>query len=319
MPSAPTIGNTGASNEIEVILTSPILGVRCNPPYSSCRTRPAITATMPTGITAACAGVTCASGTNADCMPGVYDGASGYLNQKAFTCYVQMQYYDEPVTVTPPTIGTQMWYIYTRIEDSTGNADSANSEAWTFATSNSVWYTTVTELDITPSESLIWSSAFSNALNVIATDTRGDDNVAAGDTGLTLRNRGNKAITSMDLTPQDLLGTVNPAATLLATAFSVGLTEGTVTGGGTGACDVPGGGGATGTAGTALAGGTLLDNYARSITYIADGTDSANLFFCIWPAVSPSYLTGGTDKTYQASGGSAPWTAGEYWELIANG
>ena len=319
---------TVANNEIGVRLTSPAVGIRCVGP--GCRNRDAATALRPTGSATTCSSVICTA--DADCLARGYTAPEN-ARRRAFTCYVQMQYFDEPITTTPPTAGNQMWSISLYIEDNTGNSASATSAtfadvipAWNYPGDELfyVWVRPSTDVDISPStERIEWTS-----LSVTTTDNLGaDGNAVDTGTGLTLRNIGNRQVNSIDITPQNLLGTVNPAAILFATAFGVGLTAG---GANSGACDVNGGGGTSPWEGIALTGGAPLANFLRTIPFTADTPAQGlplpatsamqDLFFCIWPAIqSGGYLGGvGSDLIYRATGGVSPYSAGQYWELVLN-
>jgi len=317
---------TAANNEIAVRLTSPQLGVRCTGP--GCRTRDATTANRPTGVATTCTAVMCAA--DADCAAKGYTAPEN-AKRKAYTCYVQMQYFDEPVTATPPTAGNQMWTISLYIEDNTGNANQVTPStsadfAGVWGAGDELYYVLVrpsTDVDISPStEKIQWTG-----LSVVAVDNPGDDgNAVDSGTGLTLRNIGNKVVTSIDITPQNLLGVVNPVAVLSATAFSVGLALGAAN---AGACDVAAGGGSPTFDGTALTGGATLANFLRNIPFTADTPAQGlpapatsamqDLFFCIWPSIQTgTYLSGGSDTSYRATGGVFPYTAGQFWEIVLN-
>ncbi len=324
LPATPTVitfgSPTAAVGEVAVRVTTPQNGIKCPPaPGTACENRDATTANRPTGVTATCTSVDCTVDTQ--CNTGPQTGNKA--NQRMYTCYVQMQYYDEP-TVGAGGTANDLWSFSLYIEDAvSGNANQpvpdTSGEMVTAYPARPfaefyLWYRTVTSMDIFPAtERLLFTG-----LSVTATDTAGDDD-NAGDTGggLTLRNIGNVQVNTLDITPQNLHGVNNgPASVLLATAFSVGTAAGAAN---AGACDVAAGGGTVPFDGTALTGGTILPNFARSVTYSGQATGNTNdLFFCVWPAVNTGYLTGSTDSSYRATGGTPPYAAGQNWEVVIN-
>lgn len=317
-----------AAGDIAVDITSPANGI-----LSGARTLSAAdgSANYPTGATATCAGTNCGAG-NAWCNPGDEEFGSGdETNQKSYTCFVKMRYFDETIQNAPnPTGPGDMWTIDMYIEDSTGNSDTATSTDFgsTFPGDEDyyVWYRTVSEIDVTPGERILWSS-----VSVILPDHRSeDDNAGDGaDTGLTFENMGNQVIDTVDIQPQDLCGTVQGCsnAQLEAEAMSVGTTEpAAAQGSNTGACEETG-------AGTPLDPDSPESAYGPGgwdVPFTSQGgsTDNNELYFCIWSRLdSSSNCDGGAcltgpvgDNTYDANGPcSGPCDSdGEYWVFTGN-
>ena len=337
LPAAPTVLNvfgtpTAANGEIGVRLISPQLGRRCT--LTPCRNRDTISGTYPTGITATCTGVNCGAA-NPDCNPGDEEYGSGdETKQKSYTCYVQMQYYDDP-TITPIVAAGDLWPINLYIEDIQGNSDTANSEDVLFAGATGGWvagdenfyidYKTVTsfEADTAPLEYLVWTGVNTASADVVASDNDAGD----ADTGLTFVNLGNVPSVSVGLKPQDLLGTITPTATIEAESMSIGTIVG---GANLGACDVNGGGGTSRWDGIKLDPDTPLAAYAFVVPYTAQGEsiDFDELYFCIWSPLNsltncdagPCLGGSGSDNSFAASTacGAICDADGEKWELTFN-
>lgn len=338
-PAIIPFGSPTASNyQIAARATSPQLGVRCTGP--GCRTRDAVSGTLPTGATAACYAIDC-GGAAGPVVPECNNGAgvsprgNGVsANQRKYRCYVQMQFYDEP-SVTAKSAQNHFWTWSLYIEDSQGNSISKTSTdfvvaPWDVTDEAYVMdYLTVPGLDIDPLERLSWTG-----VSVTSTDNVGADNdLTDGDAGLTFRNRGNLPITTLSLRPQDLIGDNFPSAVLEAESMSVEDVAGAAVPPGTnGACDANGGGGSAPFEAAILTGNALTDVDALGFTlgFNADsvyvsGTNQDELFFCIWQQLNSANgcaggtcLTGGSDTAYSANNvcGASCDADGEQWEVI---
>lgn len=333
---------TAANYQIAVRATSPANGIRCTGP--GCRTRDAVTGTLPGGATpppAACYAIDC-GGAAGPIVPGCNNGAGvspygGLVSEKQrkYRCYAQMQFYDEP-SVAAKAAQNDFWSFSLYIEDSTGNSASRTSSSFVIApwdaTDEAYFmdYLTVQGVDIRPTEKLVWTG-----VSVTASDTIGGDNdIGEPDTGLSFRNRGNLLLSQFSLRPQDLTGDIISAATLEVESMSVDDVVGVaVPPGTTGACEAPLGGGSAPFDASALAGNSLTDVDALGFTipFNADntyvsGTNQDELYFCIWQRLDSltgcagaACLSGGsTDAAYSANDacGAACDARGELWELI---
>ncbi len=338
-PVIVTFGSpTVANYEIAVRTVSPVSGIRCIGP--GCRNRDAAIGVFPAGSAPAACYATSCNGAAGPAVSGCNNGAgvSPYggtvsLNQMKFNCLVRMEFYDQP-SLTAKAAQNDFWTFSLYIEDSTGNSNTRTSTnfvtlPWDAADEAFVMdYLTVKGMDVDlgpPAERLAWTG-----VSVTATDTPGGDNDPGdADTGLTFRNRGNLAIPSLNLRPQDLTGDIISTAILQVESMSVDDIAGGVN---IGACDSINGGGTAPFDATDLAGNTLITGVAGLIVgfnadnaYIS-GTNQDELFACIWQRLDSltgcaggACLTGGSDTAYSANDacGAACDAAGEQWEIIA--
>jgi hypothetical protein len=296
---------TGAGSEIAVRITSPQNGIRCG---TACRDRDAGAGGLPSGVSADCSGSTCVG--DGDCPDSTVTTI-----QRAYTCYVEMQYYDEP-SVTAKAVAGDFWALTLYIEDVGGNSDTETSGSLgsgSFPADEVFYmdYLTVGGMDIDPAESLTWAN-----IDVTLDDRVADDNNGAdGDGGLTFWNRGNLAVTGVDLRPQRLQGDTDDDDTALleVASMSVDDAEGGV---GLNACD-------NGGAAIQLIANTPTGNIPGvTVDFNADDSDSDEIYFCIWDRLDNGHLTGSsTDQSYSAddtcdtSGAATCDSNGENWEV----
>jgi hypothetical protein len=221
---------------------------------------------------------------NADSSEGCVDNSAG-SNELKYTCNIDMNYFDPPSANIPGTPENERWTISVDIKDASGNTDTKQSgdPGFTALDDNYIIYDEIT--GVSASGGLSWSN-----LDINQPDT-------PADTALVLTNVGNIAVVDETVAGQNLVENGVPANFLAIEAFSVGSVAGSGTGGGTGACDAPGGGGAE-------TGGIVLATPATvpvDITYSADGTDSASMHFCIWDVLNPNHIGGSPAVSYVAN------------------
>jgi len=323
---------TGTNSEVYVKLISPqsASSVRCG--GVGCRERYAGVGTgspagTPSAISKNCEVTTCMG--DSECESGGIPYYGTILeDQVKYSCYVEMEFYDEQAITTSPSTALDVWTMELYVEDSSGNIpmiraggnytsedfDDINNSGfdWDDDSNNYVYVRETKAIDTT--ESLAWSSLSGTSSNNPA------------DSDLTLRNRGNIDILTIDLIPQNLTGTTTSTRVLKANAFSMDDVSG-IQDTDIGACDIPAiidGGPGPGFA-TQLGGNETVDDYSFNIGYNADGADTANLFFCIWPGVSVAgacegedcFYGAGIDNTFSASGCSGACDEdGESWVLV---
>lgn len=240
----------------------------------------------------ACSAVECASGTNPDCLPGAF--GTNHLLQKEYVCDITMEYYDEPTT--DPNVAGDTWTIETLVQDAGGSSDTKTSDDFTpFDRLNYMEYLEI--LMISAAGSISWGS-----LDINAEDTPADGS------DLLLQNLGNVQINDVDVTGQDLTGVNDVNAIMSVAAFS----SSSGTGGGPPPveCDGPSGGGA-GTGAFELADLTPVTVTGVDLPFGPPGAgQESNLYFCIWAAVNPAYLSGPFDTGY-----SATQVKGNEWDV----
>jgi hypothetical protein len=244
-----SVGDVSGAGNVYVILSAP---------------SDALVGSGTTRTAGSCVASSCHAGTDSDCdatTVGEGDGTD-FIRQVKYTCDVAMEYFDAPGPGTlggapgSVTAGESFWHIEVQIKDTNGATDSVTSGtvdhagqitydfddptcgagSATVGDCDYIDYFTVSDVDVNPGdgatgfERLLWAN-----IDIAAFDSPADDDNTGGDTGLTLRNIGNTAVTTIDLQVQDLTGDIDGGATLHAESMSVGLAAGSTN---AGSCDV---------------------------------------------------------------------------------
>jgi len=245
-----------------------------------------------------CFAIQCADGTNTNCDAATVASGDGtdFTLQKQYTCNVTMQFFDEPA-VSVPTVAGDYWNISITARDVADTSDTKNSGDAGFTSLTNDYMEYLTTSAISTVENASWA-----ALDISAVDNPADSE-------LILNSVGNTAVANVTTQGENLTGVNNGAAVMEIAAFSGGSLLGA---GNSGACDGPSGGG-SGNGATELVDGSPVTISGVSIPFTATGTDSGNLFFCIWAAVDPTYLSGGSDTSYSATA-----VKGNNWEVLFN-
>jgi len=328
-PSVVTLGSpTAAASEIAVQISSPsgAGNILCAGP--GCRDRNAVGGTFPTGGGATCNGIECGDESDpeaSDCNNGADVSPYSSLDsnkQVKYICYVQITYFDEQ-TVGTGAARDEYWDIGLYIEDVGGNGPIPVRSIDFDASPGS--FDTPGDEDLYVDINAVNGMDTVESLSFTSIVSANFDQAAAAD--VTFRNRGNTGVTTATtITAQDLVGDVVGGANLLVASMSIddavaGTDSGTPTdaAGGTGACDGPSGAGATGTAAVELLANSPVDADGLAIPFTASGTDSDDLFFCIWDSLATgcggTCLTGGSDSTYSATNPITTGNPGEQWEV----
>jgi hypothetical protein len=228
---------------------------------------------------------------NADC-----NDQTSTTKERAYACDITMNYFD-PRTTNAGAAAADYWTIDVQVFDSTGvNNDQkvSGNSGFNVLANDYIYYNTISSVSVPAGTTLAWTGL----------DINLPDRAADGGSDLIMENAGNIQINSEDVIAEDLVDDGVPANSLLGTAFSADDTIGGAAGGGSGACDVPGGGGPL-TAGAQILtnDGITPVNFPIVIAYTGAGvaTDRSTMFYCIYPVVNPTFLTGVTVNTYVAN------------------
>jgi hypothetical protein len=280
------VGGDGApalvAGDIAIDLTAPING---------------ISSTVRSATATSCVPFECASGTNTNCdatTVGAGDGTDFTL-QKQYSCVVVMQYFDEPALSA--ISAADMWAMSATIRDVGGTIDTKASGAVGFQDLTNDYIEYLTTSAVSTSGSADWTG-----LDVAAEDT-------AADAPLTLDNFGNTAVATVTVQGEDLTGVNDPTAVMQVAAFSAGASPG---GANSGACDGPSGLG-PGTGATELIASSPVVASGITVPFLATGTDTGSMNFCIWAAVNPGFLVPPLDVAYSATAAK-----GIDWEVLFN-
>ena len=315
----------GAAGNIEVDVTSPQAGYMCTT-GGGCRVRSAVDGLtggtdFPNGLglSYSCEATTCAGGVNDNCPcthdsnPGcsaISGDAVGTNNelQVQYTCYVRMNYWDEP---DAGVLANEIWTITARIEDKQGRDDAVSSGITGHGVGNynfnELLCTGIGDCDYVHYGASKFVEAMSS-LNwqVPGVDVDGTDQ-GADDPDLAITNRGNEAVSSADITAQDLKGVNDFNLIMDATAFTA--SSETSVGPPPEECDATSGNTETLISGSAVE--VLNVNLPFTAGAISDdgSDDTDNIYFCIAKQLTSDTcgagtdpcLTGGIDTSYKAS------------------
>lgn len=223
------VGPLSGAGNILASITSPAdaaNSIRCA--AGSCRTRTASSGTTAgtdypsgLGLTRSCVATTCAGGTNTNCPctsatnPGcaaISPNAVGSNNelQVQYTCYVKMNYWDEPTTSDATLTANDYWTIRTQIEDSAASSDNVASgdldnngvPAYDF---NEFACTTINNCDYIDHLSVKFLDT-TGSVGWTAVSIDAGDDPADTATDLAMTNKGNSPVPSISLTGADLIG-----------------------------------------------------------------------------------------------------------------
>lgn len=235
-----------------------------------------------------CTAISCVA--NPDCT----DQTAGTL-QKEYSCDIDMNYYD-PSSPNAGASAADRWTISATVQDVGLLSATANSGDLGFTTlaDNYIFYYDIQ--GVSAAGPLNWANL----------DTGTDDQPS--DLGIVLTNVGNIAIADESVTGQNLVENLVPANYIEVLAFSAGAALGAAD---AGACDAVGGGGA------GIAGINLVDNVAQTVTvpltFSADGSDTATIYFCAWDALSNGHIFGSPALTYISNSANS-----NQWDISFN-
>jgi len=223
-------------------------------------------------------------------------------NQLEYNCIFAMNYYDPPSPDGGAVPETDRWKITVTVKDSTGtNSDTATSgQAQEPGVDEGFDHSTCLDEDGLDCDYIIYNIiqgvSTNNALSWSGIDINYGDQPA--DDGLEISNVGNIAVTKETILAYNPVEDGESANYLKVDAFSVGIDY-------FGACDVGG-------TAEALINGIGVD-LSQSISYSADGSDTADVFFCIWDTLNPNNIVGAPALSYVANDVQVP---SNRWSIV---